>query len=259
MHDVLTPHQRAVAERVLDEEGGRRRHLVVSLSGAHAYGFASPDSDLDLKAIHVAPTRALLGLHPASTETERMEVLDGVEIDYTSNELAGALRGILKGNGNYIERILGHLQPRGSAELEALKPLVAASLSRRAFHHYRGFSSSQLQEFERGGARSAKRLLYVLRTALTGAHLLISGRLITDVTLLLDEHGFREAQELLDIKKSGEKAGIAVEDAPRWRVVAQRAFQVLDDALARSPLPEAPPNADALDAWLVELRRSAWV
>jgi hypothetical protein len=31
------------------------------LSGAHAYGFPSPDSDLDLKAIHVAKTADLLG------------------------------------------------------------------------------------------------------------------------------------------------------------------------------------------------------
>src|SRR5690606_29702253 len=42
------PHQRAVAERVLNEEDTARRHLVVHLSGAHAYGFPSPDSDLDL-------------------------------------------------------------------------------------------------------------------------------------------------------------------------------------------------------------------
>ncbi|HYD42485.1 MAG TPA: nucleotidyltransferase domain-containing protein, partial [Anaeromyxobacter sp.] len=28
--------------------------MVISLSGAHAYGFPSPDSDLDLKVIYVA-------------------------------------------------------------------------------------------------------------------------------------------------------------------------------------------------------------
>ena len=32
--------------------------MVVLLSGAHAYGFPSPDSDLDLKAIHLADTES---------------------------------------------------------------------------------------------------------------------------------------------------------------------------------------------------------
>src|SRR3954462_3807698 len=108
----LSLHQRAIGDRAIAEESAKREHLVVSLSGAHAYGFASPDSDLDLKAIHIAPTRALVGLGHAPSDANRMEVIEGVEIDYTSNELSGALRGMLKGNGNYLERILGHLQPR---------------------------------------------------------------------------------------------------------------------------------------------------
>ena len=44
----LSPHQRAVGDRVIVEESAKREHLVVYLSGAHAYGFPSPDSDLDL-------------------------------------------------------------------------------------------------------------------------------------------------------------------------------------------------------------------
>ncbi len=58
--DALSDAQLAVMTRVLDEEETRREHVVVYLSGAHAYGFPSPDSDLDLKAIHVAKTADLL-------------------------------------------------------------------------------------------------------------------------------------------------------------------------------------------------------
>src|SRR3954447_9201656 len=97
---VLTGHQTAISDRVLDEEGRARRHLVVSLSGAHAYGFPSPDSDLDLKAVHIAPTAQLLGLGSPPPTKDRLEVIEGVEIDYTSNELQGVLSGLLLGNGN---------------------------------------------------------------------------------------------------------------------------------------------------------------
>lgn len=112
-----------------------REHVVVYLSGAHAYGFPSPDSDLDLKAIHIAPTEALLGLAPVVLTYDRAEVIEGVEIDYTSNELASALAGILLGNGNFLERILGRtvfVSSSYSRHLhETLRPIVKATLSRR--------------------------------------------------------------------------------------------------------------------------------
>ncbi len=50
-NQTLTEHQREVAAEVLAHESTRRNHVVIALSGAHAYGFPSPDSDLDLKCV----------------------------------------------------------------------------------------------------------------------------------------------------------------------------------------------------------------
>lgn len=104
---VLTAAQAAVARAFLAERDRERRHLVIYLSGAHAYGFPSPDSDLDLKCVHVAATHDLVGLDVPDETRDRMEVVDGVELDYGSNELAQALRGSIKGNGNFLERLFG--------------------------------------------------------------------------------------------------------------------------------------------------------
>lgn len=76
--------------------------------GAHAYGFPSPDSDLDLKAVHIADTGALLGLHPPPTAANPQEFVDGHELDYTSNELGQCVRGLIAGDGNMLERVLSH-------------------------------------------------------------------------------------------------------------------------------------------------------
>src|SRR5689334_8396101 len=152
---VLTQAQEAVAGRVLDEEETRRRHLVVALSGAHAYGFPSPDSDLDLKAIHIEPTARLLGLHAGAPHADRMEAVDGIEVDYTSNELKPVLLGVLQGNGNYIERILGALLPFQTPELLSLQPLVKRTLSRQLFRHYLGVATSQLKAFHAENPGSA--------------------------------------------------------------------------------------------------------
>lgn len=132
---------------------------------------------------------------------------------------------------------------------------MGRSLSRRLHRHYRGFAAGQLREWEKDGFRSAKKLLYVLRTTLTGTHALLTGMIETDVTLLLDEHGFAAARELVEAKRRGEQTVLAPEVAARWKASVGRAFDVLDAALERSGLPEEPPNAAELDAWLVAVRR----
>ncbi|HYO54325.1 nucleotidyltransferase domain-containing protein [Archangium sp.] len=255
--NLMTEHQTRVADRVLDEESARRWHLVVSLSGAHAYGFPSPDSDLDLKCVHVTPTAHLLRLEQrASVPAERLEVVDGVEVDYSSNEIGPVLLGVLQGNGNYLERLLGAHALRGSPELEAVRPLVRGVLSRRLHRHYRGFAHSQLREWEKTGFRSTKKLLYVLRTTLTGTHALLTGEMETDLTALMDHHGFGEAGELVAWKRRGERSELPEALSEHWRGQVGRAFERLDSACERSVLPEEPQGTEALEAWLLELRRS---
>ncbi len=260
MIDFLDDRQRSVADRVLDEEARSRRHLVVSLSGAHAYGFPSPDSDLDLKAIHVAETEHLLGLSPPPPSApDRIEIINDVEVDYSSNEIQPALVGILQGNGNFIERVLSRFVVRSSAEHGELHDLVRRSLSRRLHRHYRGFATGQLREWEKDGFRSAKKLLYVLRTTLTGTHALLTAEVETDVNRLLEQYGFGAAAELVEAKRRGEQAALAVEISARWQREVAQAFEVLDAALSRSMLPEEPANVGEIERWLVELRRRGLV
>jgi predicted nucleotidyltransferase len=256
MKGTMKEHEKTVADRVLDEESAKREHLVVSLSGAHAYGFPSPDSDLDLKSIHIAPTAVLLGLQPKHITAERLQVIDGVEVDYSSNELQPVLTGLLQGNGNYLERILGAIVVRASPELETLRPHVRATLSRRVHRHYRGFGHGQLREWEKSGFKSTKKLLYVLRTTLTGTHVLRTGVVETDVTELLDLYGFSEAHALVVQKTRGEKSELPDELSKKWQGEVARSFEVLDAALAESVLPEDPPEEAvlALEAWMLDLR-----
>jgi predicted nucleotidyltransferase len=251
----ITPHQAATAARALDEEEAKRAHIVIALTGAHAYGFPSPDSDLDLKGVHVLPTSRLVGLSPPVDHASRLEVMDGVEIDYASNELGQVLAGLLRGYGSYYERLLGMWTLRTTPAHAALVPLVERSFSRRVFAHYRGFSSGQLVEVMSGGAPTAKQLLYVLRTALTGAHLLRTGRLVTDLNQLAPEHGFADAAELLEVKRQGERTPLAEPMATRWKRRAREVVPLIEAAHESSPLPEEAPNAAELEAWLIEERR----
>lgn len=254
---MLTESQYAVASQVLAEEEAARRHLVIYLSGAHAYGFPSPDSDLDLKAVHGASARDLLRLSPPPASSSRLETIRGVEVDYTSNELGPVLAGVLSGNGNYIERFLGDLVLYQAPALDELRPVIRRALSRRVYRHYRGFAAQQRADFESAEKPTAKKLLYVLRTALTGTHLLATGELVTDVTRLLDEHGLAEARELIEMKRAGERTALDPPVVARWTSRLDALFANLERARDDSTLPEEPPNAAELEDWLISHRLAA--
>ncbi|MGE0867131.1 MAG: nucleotidyltransferase domain-containing protein [Kofleriaceae bacterium] len=255
---VLTPLQCTVARAFIAERERERAHLVVYLSGAHAYGFPSPDSDLDLKSVHISPTSELVRLAPLAQVSDRVEVIDGVELDYGSNELAAVLRGAIKGNGNFLERILGELVLGGDEVLLAeARRVVRPLLSRRVARHYAGFAASQLRLFD--DKPTAKRALYVLRTTATGRHALIHGEIVTDVTRLTEllPH---ELDELLEFKRRGEQQLLAPEAATRWRERLVAAIAAVDRCWPSSVLPEEPGGTaiEDADAWLLEVRRTHW-
>jgi uncharacterized protein len=255
---VLTAKQASIARAFLADRERERKHLVIYLSGAHAYGFPSPDSDLDLKCVHIAPTRDLVGLDIAADPNDRIDIIDGVELDYGSNELAPVLRGAIKGNGNFIERILGEFALGGDPALLAeARAVVKPLLSRRVARHYHGFATSQLHAFD--AKATAKRALYVLRTAATGRCLLTRGELITDVARLA-EYIPASISELLAIKQRGEKQELDPEHAQAWRARLVAAIDTIDSAWTSSVLPtDAPPDAiTAVDAWLREVRKTLW-
>jgi predicted nucleotidyltransferase len=251
--DVLSSEQREVMTRVLREEEARREHVVVYLSGAHAYGFPSPDSDLDLKAIHVASTADLLGFEVPMPTFDRAEVIDGVEVDYTSNELAHALSGMLAGNGNFFERVLGRMTALSSSLLEELRPLALRALSRRVHRHYRGFALNQLRFLEK--EPTVKKLLYVLRTTTTGIHLLETGELEPDLTRLALRYDLEGAEGLVARKRAGERVGLDRGLLETWRPKVDGLFVRLDVAMERSVLPEDPVNEEEVRGWLLRVRR----
>jgi predicted nucleotidyltransferase len=252
--EVLTAVQRAVTKRVLGEEGARREHVVVHLGGAHAFGFPSHDSDLDLKGVHVAPTADFLGFEAPAHAADRAEVIEGVEIDYTSNELAQVLGGILGGNGSFIERVLGRMTVIGSPLLEELRPLARRALCRRVHRHYRGFAHNQLRFLEK--EPKVKKLLYVLRTTTTGIHLLRTGEVEPDLTRLMDLYDLAEAAPLVVRKREGERIEIEPGLVDAWRPRIDALFERLDAEREKSPLPEEAPNEREIRDWLLRVRRA---
>lgn len=248
-----------------DLEHGRRfialnsppgRVLQCGVTGSHFYGFPSPDSDLDLKGIHLAPTESVLGLAAPPESFDRLEVFDSLECDYTSHEARKALSLLLRGNGNMLERILTPFQLYETTELAALQVLAQGTISKRFASHYRGFFRGICREHERFEAPRAKTLLYAYRVMLTGIHLMTTGELVGDVAITAPLYGFDEVMELARFKRDeNETVALAAADDERHRAhwpALEEAFAVAIDG---SSLPDEPANGAECERWLVELRR----
>jgi hypothetical protein len=253
--------ERFLAHQVWPDPPRTRLPLLwLALSGAHAYGFPSPDSDLDLKGVHRHPARALLGLQDPPKSVDWLGVWEGREYDFSSNDLGQAALLLLKGNGNMFERFLGPYPLATTPAGHRLQALAEEALSKRVFQHYGGFLRAMELEYRTEaakGLRRAKRLLYAYRVALTGIHVLATGELVTDVRLLFERYGFPEVDALLKAKRERESGTIFETDEPRYLEDIARLARDLEVARSRSPLPEEAPNRRALEEFVIEERLSS--
>src|SRR5262249_34524172 len=73
-------------------ESLRLRPLFVTVSGAHLYGFPSPDSDIDLRGCHQLPLAEVVGLDRARETFESSGLHQGIEVDLVSYDVGKYLR-----------------------------------------------------------------------------------------------------------------------------------------------------------------------
>jgi len=126
-----------------------QRLLFVTISGAHLYGFPSPDSDFDLRGLHVLPARRMLGLDVGEETVERSEVVEGLEIDLVTHDVRKFMLLMLKKNGYVLEQLYSPLVVHTTPEHEELKAVARGCVTRHHSHHYFGFAETQWRLFEK--------------------------------------------------------------------------------------------------------------
>src|SRR5215470_5952894 len=83
--------------------------LFATISGAHLYGFPSPDSDFDLRGAHVLPLKEVVGLRTGPETIERSAVREGIEVDLVTHDVRKFFSLLLKKNGYVLEQVLSPL------------------------------------------------------------------------------------------------------------------------------------------------------
>lgn len=229
--------------------------LFATISGAHLYGFASPDSDFDLRGAHRLPLVDVVGLRAGTETVERSGIHEGLEIDLVTHDVAKFMRLMLKKNGYVLEQLLSPLVVRTTAEHAELKALAAGCVTRHHAHHYFGFAETQWNLFRKADPPHVKPLLYIYRVLLTGIHLMRTREVEANLLVLQDTERLPQVPDLIALKTSGPERGCLPQAELAFHEAEyQRLRGVLQTAFERSDLPESPSAADALHDLLVRLR-----
>lgn len=232
--------------------------LFVTISGAHLYGFASADSDYDLRGTHVLPLRDVVGLYPGRETIESEGVRDGLEIDLVTHDVKKFFSLMLKKNGYVLEQLFSPLVVHTTAEHAELKEIGARCVTRHHAHHYLGFAQTQWKLFEKERPRRIKPLLYVYRVLLTGIHLMRTGVVEANLVRLNEEAKLPYVDDLIAQKLAGSEHGTLGEDKLDFhRDEYTRLRAGLETASAASMLPESTAAGAELNALLVRLRIGA--
>ncbi|GAB5402665.1 MAG: nucleotidyltransferase domain-containing protein [Aureliella sp.] len=235
--------------------------VFATLSGAHLYGFPSPDSDFDLRGTHVLPLAEVVGLHDSAQTCEKEGVYDGLEIDLVTHDVEKFFRLMLRPNGYVLEQVLSPLVVHATPEHEELCGIARKCVTRHHAHHYLGFAASQWKKFlatespEAPGSFRLKPLLYVYRVLLTGIHLMRTGRVEANLRVLVDGTPLRFLDELIEQKRSSQEKGMLEHCDLSFHQLQYEALRgQLEQAHTDSHLPEQGTALEQLNDLLVRLR-----
>src|SRR5258705_1369919 len=209
--------------------------LFATISGAHLYGFQSPDSDFDLRGAHVLPPEKVVGLEVRDETVEDSRVIEGLEMDIVSHDIRKFFGLLLKKNGYVLEQLFSPLIVQTTPEHEELKGACRTGqlgvITKHHSHHYFGFAETQWKLFLKESPRRVKPLLYVYRVLLTGIHLMRTGEIEANLVRLNEQFRLPYVPELIARKTSGvEKSTIDDADLAFHDAEFDRLTAVLEEA-----------------------------
>ena len=113
--------------------------IFITISGAHLYGFPSPDSDFDLRGVHILPLAKVVGLDVRDETVQDERIIEGMEMDIVSHDVRKFFTLLLKKNGYVLEQLFSplvvHTTPEHAELMAICNPRQANSSSCRKIIH----------------------------------------------------------------------------------------------------------------------------
>jgi len=228
--------------------------LFATVSGAHLYGFASADSDWDLRGVHILPAQEVVGLFPLQ-ETIEIGKNEEIELDLVTHDARKFFSLLLRPNGYVLEQLLSPLIVHTTSEHTELKSFVPNLLTKHHAHHYIGFANNQWELFAKEPVPRVKPLLYAFRVLLTGIHLMRAHQIEANLSTLNDFYRLPFIPNLMARKIEGaEKEKLNPSEAAQYEKEFITLREQLITEASLTSLPEVPSARAALNDLLVRIR-----
>lgn len=243
-HPVSDAMRATVLENLAElEQRYQVKVLFACESGSRAWGFASPDSDYDVRFVYVNRLPWYLTVDPGRDVIE--QPISGA-LDINGWDLRKALHLLRKSNPTLLEWLRSPIvYSQATPWADRLRVLAEEQFSPvRGYHHYLSMAKKNLREHLYGEVVRNKKYLYVLRPLLA-ARWIREGRGVPPMRFaelaaqtLTEAALIDEVNALLRIKmQAGEAA-----TSPRW--VGIHGFIERELAIAATHMRDQEPKAD---------------
>ena len=230
--------------------------IFATISGAHLYGFASPDSDVDLRGAFMLPARVMLGLYPPR-ETITVQEKGALALDWVAHDIRKFARLMTNHNGYVLEQLFSPLVVVSGAAHEELLKLAEGCVTRPTVRHYQGFACGCRKRLQQPDA-TVKHALYPYRVLFSGIHLMQTGEVIANLPVLNERFRLEQIDELMARKRAGAENMLLDErELAAHAAVLDQLEVMLQAAHERSSLPDQPTTVAALNDFVVRVRLEA--
>lgn len=236
-------------EQVCDSRQLTCLHTIES--GSRAWGFASPDSDYDVRMLYCHEPDWYLRLYEDKDTFEFIQDdLLSVPFDIGGWDIKKALKHIYKSNAVIFEwlnspivyqkhPIMTELQ---SISIDYFQPIAA-------YHHYRGMAKTASRELDLSTPLKLKKCFYILRALLSAKWTLTFASpppvIMTEMFELLSHESQAEILALIEIKKNCDESHV--------QPLSNSLQTTIDELWLSTENPEFSdsnkPNSEALDAF----------
>ena len=214
------------------------RILLAVESGSRAWGFASPDSDYDVRFIYVRPKEEYLRLEKVRDVIELP--IEG-ELDINGWDLDKTLRLLRASNPTLFEWFSSPIVYRETAFADEFRSVMLKYFSsKRGLNHYLSMAGGNYREYLKADMVKAKKYFYVLRPILACRWILDKGTpppmLFSElVEAELDPALLPEVDRLLDLKMNAPE----IQTIPKIESINRYLDSSIEELRSRIvPLPE---------------------
>ncbi|MFD2562748.1 nucleotidyltransferase domain-containing protein [Aquimarina rubra] len=231
----------------IEEERGVKINYACE-SGSRAWGFASPDSDYDVRFLYTKPLAWYLSV---SEKRDTIDIMDG-DFDAVGWELRKSLQLLKKSNVPAIEHLFSPIIYLGEdAIVSELRSIASECFSPIAcMFHYLSMSK-KYEEKLTGETIKLKSLFYALRTSMAGKwileHKTMPSVVFSEMLSLVSDDIADEIKSLMEIKSKNDESYMHSRNEKVIEFISETI--AMNNKYSKS-LPSGKPDHERIDAFL---------